>query len=197
MASNVSSDRDVNQVVFEATSCVRKVTLNRPRQLNCLTFEMISHLLRTFKEYEQDPQVRLVIVKGKGKAFCAGGDVVRVIQSMLRGDYRSVLDFYRMQLTLDYLVATYKKPVVILINGAVMGGGAGLSMNAKFRIVTENTVFAMPEASFGHHPDVGASYFLSRLPGHFGEYLGLTGAKINGSEMIACGLATHFVYSKV
>ncbi|XP_070021202.1 putative 3-hydroxyisobutyryl-CoA hydrolase 3 [Nicotiana tabacum] len=196
MASNVSSDRDVNQVVFEATSCVRKVTLNRPRQLNCLTFEMISHLLRTFKEYEQDPQVRLVIVKGKGKAFCAGGDVVRVIQSMLRGDYRSVLDFYRMQLTLDYLVATYKKPVVILINGAVMGGGAGLSMNAKFRIVTENTVFAMPEASFGHHPDVGASYFLSRLPGHFGEYLGLTGAKINGSEMIACGLATHFVYSK-
>ncbi|KAG5590292.1 hypothetical protein H5410_040806, partial [Solanum commersonii] len=85
---------------------------------------------------------------------------------------------------------------VFLINGAVMGGGAGLSMNAKFRIVTENTVFAMPEASFGHYPDVGASYFLSRLPGHFGEYLGLTGEKINGSEMIVSGLATHFVYSK-
>ncbi|XP_055820184.1 probable 3-hydroxyisobutyryl-CoA hydrolase 3 isoform X2 [Solanum dulcamara] len=196
MASRIKSDPDLNQVLFEATPCVQKVTLNRPTQLNCLTFEMIDQLLRTFEEYEQDPQVRAVIVKGKGKAFCAGGDVVRVIQFMLQGDLFCVMEFYRKQLTLDYLVATYKKTVVFLINGAVMGGGAGLSMNAKFRIVTENTVFAMPEASFGHHPDVGASYFLSRLPGHFGEYLGLTGAKINGSEMLACGLATHFVYSK-
>ncbi|XP_059309678.1 probable 3-hydroxyisobutyryl-CoA hydrolase 3 [Lycium ferocissimum] len=196
MASNVTSDRDLNQVLFEAASCVLKVTLNRPRQLNCLTFDMIAQLLRTFEECEQDPQVRLVIVKGKGKTFCAGGDVVRLIKFMLKGDFPSVVDFYRKQLTFDYLVATYKNPVVFLINGAVMGGGAGLSMNAKFRIVTENTVFAMPEASFGHHPDVGASYFLSRLPGHFGEYLGLTGAKINGAEMLACGLATHFVYSK-
>ncbi|KAH0646956.1 probable 3-hydroxyisobutyryl-CoA hydrolase 3 [Solanum tuberosum] len=185
-----------NEILFEATSCVQKVTLNRPTQLNCLTFEMIGELLRTFEEYEEDPQVRAVIVKGKGKVFCAGGDVVRVIQFMLQGDLYCVKEFYKNQLTLDYLVATYKKPVVFLINGAVMGGGAGLSMNAKFRIVTENTVFAMPEASFGHYPDVGASYFLSRLPGHFGEYLGLTGAKINGSEMIASGLATHFVYSK-
>ncbi|XP_049357016.1 probable 3-hydroxyisobutyryl-CoA hydrolase 3 [Solanum verrucosum] len=185
-----------NEILFEAMSRVQKVTLNRPTQLNCLTFEMIGELLRTFEEYEEDPQVRAVIVKGKGKVFCAGGDVVRVIQFMLQGDLYCVKEFYKNQLTLDYLVATYKKPVVFLINGAVMGGGAGLSMNAKFRIVTENTVFAMPEASFGHYPDVGASYFLSRLPGHFGEYLGLTGAKINGSEMIASGLATHFVYSK-
>ncbi|KAL3360805.1 hypothetical protein AABB24_013988 [Solanum stoloniferum] len=185
-----------NEILFEAMSRVQKVTLNRPTQLNCLTFEMIGELLRTFEEYEEDSQVRAVIVKGKGKVFCAGGDVVRVIQFMLQGDLYCVKEFYKNQLTLDYLVATYKKPVVFLINGAVMGGGAGLSMNAKFRIVTENTVFAMPEASFGHYPDVGASYFLSRLPGHFGEYLGLTGAKINGSEMIASGLATHFVYSK-
>ncbi|KAK6789814.1 hypothetical protein RDI58_013614 [Solanum bulbocastanum] len=185
-----------NEILFEAASCVQKVTLNRPTQLNCLTFEMIGELLRTFEEYEEDPQVRVVIVKGKGKVFCAGGDVVHVIQFMLQGDLHCVEEFYKNQLTLDYLVATYKKPVVFLINGAVMGGGAGLSMNAKFHIVTENTVFAMPEASFGHYPDVGASYFLSRLPGHFGEYLGLTGAKINGSEMIASGLATHFIYSK-
>ncbi|KAK4349243.1 hypothetical protein RND71_031998 [Anisodus tanguticus] len=159
-------------------------------------FLQIAKLLRTFGECEQDPQVRLVIVKGKGKAFCVGGDVVRVIQFMLQDTFTSIVDFYRKQLTLDYLVATYKKPVVFLINGAAMGGGAGLSMNAKFQIVTQNMVLAMPEASFGLHPDVGASYFLSRLPGHFGEYLGLTSAKINGSEMLACGLATHFAYSK-
>ncbi|GAB4837681.1 hypothetical protein Ancab_002533 [Ancistrocladus abbreviatus] len=100
------------------------------------------------------------------------------------------------QLRLDYLIATYKKPVVALIHGLVMGGGAGLSMNAPFRIVTEKTVFAMPEASFGLFSDVGASYFLSRLPCSIGEYLGLTGKRFNGSEMLACGLATHFVLSK-
>ncbi|KAG6496344.1 hypothetical protein ZIOFF_044205 [Zingiber officinale] len=86
---------------------------------------------------------------------------------------------------------------VFLINGAVMGGGAGLSLNARYRVVTENTVFAMPEAAIGHYPDVGASYFLSKLPGFLGEYLGLTGARLNGVEMVACGLATHFVPSKV
>ncbi|XP_028794467.1 probable 3-hydroxyisobutyryl-CoA hydrolase 2 [Neltuma alba] len=85
---------------------------------------------------------------------------------------------------------------VSLINGVVMGGGAGLSMNTNFRVVTERTVFAMPEASIGLSPDVGASYFLSRLPGHFGEYLGLTGRRLNGAEMFKCGLATHFVPSK-
>ncbi|KAF7813375.1 putative 3-hydroxyisobutyryl-CoA hydrolase 3 [Senna tora] len=85
---------------------------------------------------------------------------------------------------------------VSLINGIVMGGGAGLSMNTSFRVVTEKTIFGMPEASIGLCPDVGASYFLSRLPGYFGEYLGLTGRRLNGAEMVACGLATHFVPSK-
>ncbi|XP_058088654.1 probable 3-hydroxyisobutyryl-CoA hydrolase 2 isoform X2 [Magnolia sinica] len=84
---------------------------------------------------------------------------------------------------------------VCLINGMIMGGGAGLSMNGKFRVVTENTIFAMPEASLGLFPDVGASYFLSRLSGFFGEYIGLTGKRLDGAEMVACGLATHFVLS--
>ncbi|KAM7477928.1 hypothetical protein LguiA_026141 [Lonicera macranthoides] len=104
--------------------------------------------------------------------------------------------FYRKQLTLDYLLGTYKKPVVALINGIVMGGGAGISMHARFRIVTENTIFAMPEVSIGLFPDVGASHFLSRLPCFHGEYLGLTGARLDGKAMLTCGLATHFVLSK-
>ncbi|XP_042404811.1 probable 3-hydroxyisobutyryl-CoA hydrolase 3, partial [Zingiber officinale] len=112
------------------------------------------------------------------------------------GEWALAVKIYQKQITLDYLVATYIKPVVFLINGAVMGGGAGLSMNASYRVVTENTVFAMPEAAIGHYPDVGASYFLSKLPGFLGEYLGLTGARLNGVEMVACGLATHFVPSK-
>ncbi|KAK4424773.1 putative 3-hydroxyisobutyryl-CoA hydrolase 3 [Sesamum alatum] len=151
---------------------------------------------RALQEYEVDDAVKLIILKGQGKAFCAGGDVVRFIKLIPQGHWSLAASFYRKQLLLDYLIAIYKKPLVVVMNGVVMGGGAGLSMNATFRVVTENTVFAMPEASIGHFPDVGASYFLSRLPGHFGEYLGLTGARISGSEMLKCGLATHFVFSK-
>ncbi|KAK3000413.1 hypothetical protein RJ639_022287 [Escallonia herrerae] len=119
-----------------------------------------------------------------------------MVQLVTAGHWSFSAAYYKRQLVLDYLLATYKKPLVVLIHGIVMGGGAGLSMHGSFRVVTENTVFAMPEASIGHFPDVGASYFLSRLPGYYGEYLGLTGARIDGAEMVACGLATHFVLSK-
>ncbi|KAF5749888.1 Beta-hydroxyisobutyryl-CoA hydrolase 1 [Tripterygium wilfordii] len=153
-------------------------------------------MLKCFKIFEDDSTTNLVILKGNGKAFCAGGDVVSVVGSMMIGHWSFGASFYRKQFTLDYLLATYKKPLIALIDGIVMGGGAGLSMHATFRIVTENTVFAMPEAAIGLFPDVGASHFLSRLPGYFGEYLGLTGARLDGAEMLECGLATHFVYSK-
>ncbi|XP_034705033.1 3-hydroxyisobutyryl-CoA hydrolase 1-like isoform X2 [Vitis riparia] len=196
MASRFLSHPEPNQVLFEESSCVRKVILNRPHKLNSLTYEMISRILRNLEVYEKDPMVKLLILKGQGKAFCAGGDVVGMVLSINEGHWSFGASFYKKQLTLDYLLATSTKPLVSLINGIVMGGGAGLSMNSMFRVVTENTVFAMPEGQIGLFPDVGASYFLSRLPGYFGEYLGLTGVRLDGKEMLACGLATHFVLSK-
>uniref|UniRef100_M1CFJ1 3-hydroxyisobutyryl-CoA hydrolase n=1 Tax=Solanum tuberosum TaxID=4113 RepID=M1CFJ1_SOLTU len=94
-------------------------------------------------------------------------------------------------------MATYSKTQVSILDGIVMGGGAGASIHGRFRVATEKSVFAMPETDLGHFPDVGASYFLSRLPGFFGEYAGLTGSRLDGAEMLACGLATHFVSSDV
>ncbi|KAL6326292.1 hypothetical protein AAG906_004789 [Vitis piasezkii] len=197
-------------------------------------YVQISQISRNLEVYENDHLVKMLILKGQGKAFCAGGDVVGMLLSIINGHWSFCARFYKKQLTLDYLIATSTKPLVSLINGIVMGGGAGLSMNSMFRVVTENTVFAMPEGQIGLFPDVDASYFLSRLPGSFGkvvnssydftifqhnfleylihvvlthfpficvnryegEYLGLTGARLDGSEMLACGLATHFVLSK-
>ncbi|KAG6496345.1 hypothetical protein ZIOFF_044206 [Zingiber officinale] len=163
--------------------------------LSCGRHDVLQ-LSEEFQKLENDPAVKLVIVKANGKVFCAGGDVIEYYRCLHRGEWALATQIYQKQLALDYLVATYTMPLVFLINGAVMGGGAGLSMNARYRVVTENTVFAMPEAAIGHYPDVGASYFLSSLPGFYGEYLGLTGARLNGAEMVACGLATHFVPSK-
>ncbi|XP_028794471.1 probable 3-hydroxyisobutyryl-CoA hydrolase 2 [Neltuma alba] len=159
---------------------------------------LVSQMKGRLTLHENDPSVNLIILKANGKGFCAGGDVISVVASSIAGHWTYSAIFYKKLLTLDHFIATYKKPVmkVSLVNGVVMGGGAGLSMNTNFRVVTERTVFAMREASIGLFPDVGASYFLSRLPGYFGEYLGLTGRRLNGAEMVKCGLATHFVPSK-
>nr|XP_034916862.1 probable 3-hydroxyisobutyryl-CoA hydrolase 3 [Populus alba] len=153
-------------------------------------------MTKKLKAYEIDPEVKVVVLKGNGKAFCAGGDVVASYICMVAGHWSHGANTYKKSLILDYVVATYGKPVVALIEGIVMGAGAGLSMHGAFKIVTENTVFAMPETAIGHFVDVGASHFLSRLPGFFGEYLGLAGTRIRGEDMVACGLATHFVLSK-
>ncbi|CAJ2678169.1 unnamed protein product [Trifolium pratense] len=166
------SKLDEDQVVVERKLSARVLTLNRPKQLNALSYYM-----------------------GNGRAFCAGGDVAAVVRDARGGDWRFGAIFFDTEYKLNYLMATYSKPQVSILNGIVMGGGAGASMHGRFRVVTENTVFAMPETALGLFPDVGASYFLSRLAGFFGEYVGLTGARLDAAEMLACGLATHFVPS--
>ncbi|XP_020881302.1 3-hydroxyisobutyryl-CoA hydrolase 1 isoform X1 [Arabidopsis lyrata subsp. lyrata] len=187
-----------SQVLVEEKSSVRILTLNRPKQLNALSFQMISRLLQLFLAFEEDSSVKLVILKGNGRAFCAGGDVAAVVRDIEQGNWRLGANFFSDEYMLNYVMATYSKAQVSILNGIVMGGGAGVSVHGRFRIATENTVFAMPETALGLFPDVGASYFLSRLPGFFGnkrEYVGLTGARLDGAEMLACGLATHFVPS--
>ncbi|KAK3212992.1 hypothetical protein Dsin_017698 [Dipteronia sinensis] len=190
-----------NQVVFDGNSFGKKVILNRPHKSNALTHQMISEMENRLEDYENDPQVKLVILKGNGKAFCAGGDNVAIYKFLTAvdnksGDWSFGASYFNKLFALQYLVSTYKKPLVAILDGVVMGGGAAVSMLANFKIVTENTmqVFAVPEGALGS--SIGDSYSLSRLPGYFGEYLGLTGAQIDGAEMIECGLATHFVFSK-
>ncbi|KAF3336020.1 3-hydroxyisobutyryl-CoA hydrolase 1-like isoform X1 [Carex littledalei] len=169
MATQLANGNDADQVLVEEKGFARTLILNRPRQLNALSYTMITLLLKNFKAFEEDPNVKVLILKGKGRAFCAGGDVAAVAR-------------------VAFLKAS-------LLDGICMGGGAGVSIHGKFRVVTEKTVFAMPETALGVFPDIGASYFLSRLPGYFGEYAGLAGVRLDGSEMLACGLATHFVHS--
>ncbi|PWZ39083.1 putative 3-hydroxyisobutyryl-CoA hydrolase 3 [Zea mays] len=158
---------------------------------------MIKGLLRCFTAYVKDDGVKRLIMKGNGSAFCAGGDIVAGVQSIYNESWKRGADMFRDIYSLIYIIATYIKPQVSLLTGIVMGGGAGVSLHGRFRVVTENTVFAMPETALGHFPDVGASYFLSRLPGFYGEYVALAGARLDGAEMLACGLATHFVPSNV
>ncbi|XP_015190627.1 PREDICTED: 3-hydroxyisobutyryl-CoA hydrolase, mitochondrial-like isoform X2 [Polistes dominula] len=191
---NTSTYND--EVLFKEIKDKGIITLNRPKVLNALNLSMVQKIYPVLKEWESTR--KFVIIEGTGnKAFCAGGDVKAIINS-LNEPSGSLLgeNFFRDEYTLNHLIGTYKKPYIAIIHGITMGGGVGLSVHGKYRIATENTLFAMPETAIGLFPDVGGSYFLSRLKGKLGLYLGLTGHRLQGIDVLHAGIATHFIPSE-
>lgn len=184
------------KVTAEDTSSRSKmVVLNRPHALNAFNTTMVTQLLRLYRSWAEDSNVGFVVLKGNGRAFCAGGDVVSAYHMINEGKMDDCKEFFKRSYTLIYLIGSYYKPQVAILNGITMGGGSGISVLGTFRLATEKTVFAIPEILIGFHPDGAASYYLGRLPGHLGEYLALTAEELNGPEMVACGLATHYLHS--
>ncbi|XP_043690035.1 3-hydroxyisobutyryl-CoA hydrolase-like protein 5 [Telopea speciosissima] len=181
-------------VIAEEVNHVRLITLNRPRQLNVISVDVVSLLAKYLENWENDDDAELILIKGAGRAFSAGGDLKMFYDGRKIED--SCLEVAYRMYWLCYHHHTYKKTQVALVNGICMGGGASLMVPMKFSVVTEKTVFAMPEASIGFHTDCSFTYILPRLPGYLGDYLALTGARLNGKELIALGLATHFVPSE-
>ncbi|KAF6175419.1 hypothetical protein GIB67_036510 [Kingdonia uniflora] len=186
--------KDIVLVEGEATT-TRVAVLNRPNALNALNHQLASRLKELYVSWEEDDEIGFVVMKGSGRAFCAGGDIVTLYHLINERKMEQCKDFFRSIYSFVYLVGTYLKPHVTLMDGVTMGGGAGISVPGTFRIATDKTVFATPETQIGFHSDAGASFYLSHLPGHLGEYLALTGEKLNGVEMIVCGLATHYSLS--
>ncbi|NXA07664.1 HIBCH protein, partial [Sapayoa aenigma] len=181
------------EVLLEKRGGAGIITLNRPKALNALNFSMVQKIYPQIKMWEQDPETFLIIIKGTGgKAFCAGGDIRAITEAGKTGD-KLVQDFFREEYTLNNAIGTCKKPYVALIDGITMGGGVGVSVHGHFRVATEKTLFAMPETAIGFFPDVGGGYFLPRLPGKVGCFLGLTGFRLKGRDVLRAGIATHFV----
>ncbi|XP_051167481.1 3-hydroxyisobutyryl-CoA hydrolase, mitochondrial isoform X2 [Leptopilina boulardi] len=183
-----------NNVILQDVGDKGLIILNRPKALNALNLSMINKIYPVLKQWESSKS--LVIIKGAGeKAFCAGGDIKSLVVP-LRDDkdgHKFGQEFFRREYTLNHLIGTFKKPYIALLNGITMGGGVGLSIHGKYRIATDNTLFAMPETGIGLFPDIGGSYFLPRLKGKLGFYLGLTGHRLKGIDVYLAGLATHFV----
>lgn len=177
------------------------LTLDSPASLNALSLEMIQLLQAALTRWEQDPAIVCVLLQGAGeKAFCAGGDIrsfyyrkQEASESALFGYAR---DFFEQEYRLDHHIHCYSKPLICVADGICMGGGIGLFAGAGFRVVTEKSLFAMPEVTIGLYPDVGASWFLSRMPGRLGLWLGLTGARFNGADAIGLGMADHAMASR-
>ncbi|MET0310265.1 MAG: enoyl-CoA hydratase/isomerase family protein [Sphingomonas sp.] len=172
---------------------IGRIRLNRPKAIHALNTDMCAAMLDALGEWRGDAAVEAVLIDhAEGRGFCAGGDI-RMIAESGAGDGADARAFFRIEYQMNHRLFTYAKPVVAFMDGITMGGGVGISMPAKYRVATENTRFAMPETGIGLFPDVGGGWYLSRLPGHLGEYIALTGARLDGAECLALGLATHFL----
>ena len=171
------------------------ITLNRPKALHSLNLAMCEAMAGALLEWRGDPAVEVVLIEHAQdtRGFCAGGDVVSVRKSALEDGGAGGRAFFMAEYRLNHLLYTYPKPVVAFMDGVTMGGGVGITMPARFRVATENTLFAMPEGAIGLFPDVGAGLYLSRLPGQIGKFLALTAARLDGAECLWAGLATHYL----
>ncbi|KAF3770941.1 ClpP/crotonase [Cryphonectria parasitica EP155] len=184
-------------VVFNSIYGLRTIELNRPKKLNSLNGSMIRKIAPRLIEWQESDMANVIVMKGAGNALCAGGDVAALAkdnQHGKQGQKRSDA-YFALEYKLDHLIATLTKPYIAFMDGFTMGGGVGLSIHAPFRIATERTVFAMPETTIGFFPDVGASFFLPRLPGAVGTYLALTSERLEGVNAFYAGIATHYLHS--
>ena len=174
---------------------VGRLRLNRPSALHALDHAMCAAMLDALLAWAGDPAVRAVVVDhAEGRGFCAGGDIRMLAASAAEGG-EEARAFFRLEYQLNHLMFTYPKPIVALMDGITMGGGVGIALPAKIRVATERTRLAMPETGIGLFADVGGGWYLSRLPGRMGEFLALTGHRIDGAECRALGMATHYVES--
>ncbi len=183
-----------DELIVRREGVVGYLTLNRPKAIHALTQGMDHAMTEALLAWRDDPAVSAVIIDhSEGRGFCSGGDINLLRNSALNDDGASGRKFFYEEYQLNHLIFTYPKPVIAFMDGITMGGGVGISQPAKFRVATENTRFAMPETGIGLFPDVGGGWHLSRLPGRIGQFLALTGARLDGAECLWAGLATHYL----
>jgi enoyl-CoA hydratase len=185
-----------SEILFERRGAAGLITLNRPAALNAVTHAMVLALRAQLDAWAGDPSVtRVVIMAAGARAFSAGGDIRHLYELGKAGRHAEMLQFWRDEYPLNAVIKNYRKPYVALIDGIVMGGGVGVSVHGSHRVAGDRYSFAMPEVGIGFFPDVGATWFLPRLPGELGAYCGLTGERFNGADALAAGLATHRIPS--
>jgi enoyl-CoA hydratase/carnithine racemase len=187
---------DESEVILGRRGAAGVVTLNRPAALNAVNGTMVRTLRDALERWRRDDAVsRVIVTASGGKAFSAGGDLRAIYEAGRAGRQRESLDFWREEYALNAAIRHYPKPYVALIDGIVMGGGVGVSVHGSHRVAGDRFDFAMPEVGIGFFPDVGATWFLPRLPGGIGTYCALTGARLKAADAVAAGIATHRVPS--
>ena len=185
-----------DDILFERRGAAGIVTLNRPQALNAVTHDMVRSLRAQLATWADDAAVTRVVIQAAGeRAFSAGGDIRELFDLGMAGRYDEALQFLRDEYPLNAAIKNYRKPYVALIDGIVMGGGVGISVHGSHRVAGDRFQFAMPEVGIGFFPDVGATWFLPRMPGELGAYCALTGERFGIADGCGAGLATHRIPS--
>ncbi len=196
----------MSEVLVQKNGPIGHLSLNRPAAIHALTADMCDAMTAALLAWREDAAITAIIIDHaassdgdpkKSRGFCSGGDIAFLRNSALNDGGVSGLKFFHDEYQLNHLIFTYPKPVVACMDGITMGGGVGISQPATYRIATENTRFAMPETGIGLFPDVGGGWYLSRLSGRIGQFLALTGARLDGADCFYTGLATHYLPSAV
>ena len=183
-----------DEVLIRREGVAGILSLNRPKAIHALTLGMCQAMTQALLAWRDDASVSVVVIDhAEGRGFCSGGDINLLRASALEDGGVAGRRFFYDEYQLNHLLFTYPKPIVALMDGITMGGGVGISQPARYRVATENTRFAMPETGIGLFPDVGGGWYLSRLPGRIGQFLALTGARIDGADCLWTGLATHYL----
>ena len=192
-----------DEVIVAVEGGTGRLRLNRPKAIHALTLGMCHAMTHALEDWRGDADIALILLDHAAapdgdpklsRGFCAGGDI-RLLAESGAGDGVAARLFFHDEYQLNHLLFTYAKPTCAVMDGIVMGGGVGIALPCRFRIATERTRFAMPESGIGLFPDVGGGWHLSRLPGRVGQYLALTGARLDGADCLALGIATHYVPS--
>jgi len=185
-----------SEILFQRRGAAGVVTLNRPQTLNAVTHGMVRALSEKLAEWSVDPAVsRVIVTAAAERAFSAGGDLRALYELRQAGRESEALTFWRDEYVLNAMIKHYRKPYIAIIDGIVMGGGVGVSVHGSHRVAGDQFQFAMPEVGIGFFPDVGATFFLPRMPSELGTYCALTGARLGAAEAVAAGIATHHVRS--
>lgn len=191
--TDTPSTPPAESVLSEKRGNLGVITLNRPRAVNALNYQMMGLINAALDDFEKDPTIRAVLLRGAGeRGLCAGGDVVALYQAT-GSDPAEGITFFRTEYTLDLRIARYPKPFISLMDGLVLGGGVGLSAHSSHRIVTERTRTGMPETVIGFCPDVGGLNILARAPQNLGTLMAVTGLHVTGADALAVGMADYFV----
>lgn len=181
-------------ILIHTHGAVGHISLNRPKAIHALTLDMCHAMSAALTKWAGDDAVEAVILDhAEGRGFCAGGDINLLRHSALNDGGASGRAFFHDEYQLNHQMFTYVKPIVAFMDGITMGGGVGIALPCTYRVATENTRFAMPETGIGLFPDVGGGWHLSRLGGRLGQFLALTGARLDGAECLWAGIATHYL----
>jgi len=183
-------------LIIQTENRVGLIRLNRPKAIHALNTAMCKGMIEALQAWKDDDAIEAIIIDhAEGRGFCAGGDIRMLAESGAK-DGKEAREFFYIEYQLNHLLFFYPKPIIAFMDGITMGGGVGISQPVKYRVATEHTRFAMPETGIGLFPDVGGGWYLPRLPGRVGQFLALTGARLDGAECYAMGLASHYLPSE-